>query len=194
VVAREVLAYRLANDPAESPLEERRALARSYLNAFPEPDRRHATREMTGKALLITGQQAHPEALRLPQELVKRRLATDCDAEQGGLQRQREQRNHRQPESLTVDVDGDHRDGGGDVTQKRTQVVGGHAPIIGSELDGYLARHLPLLNSSACSAFASLSSVASKVGSAGALQKRIGVTPGPITDARYTWPSPAGRL
>jgi hypothetical protein len=104
---------------------------------------------VAGKALLITGQQADPEALRLPQELVKRRLATDCDAQQRGLQRQREQRNHRQPESLTIDVDGDHRDGGGDVAQECTQVVGGHAPIIGSgsELDGYLARHLPLVNS-----------------------------------------------
>jgi hypothetical protein len=60
--------------------------------------------------VLPVGEQAERESARTPQELVHRRLPVDRHADQRRLDRQRDQRAHRQAQLLAVRVDGQHSD------------------------------------------------------------------------------------
>ena len=68
----------------------------AHLDAGPHRDRRHAAREVPRDLLLVARQDRHTPRSGLDQQLVQRRRARDRDADERGLERQRDERRDRQ--------------------------------------------------------------------------------------------------
>ncbi len=133
--------------------------------------------------------------VRFPDQLVQGRVAGDGHSDERRLERERGERRDGEPDALAVRVDRDDDDCGGHVPHECPKVVAArHGEIV--VLDGrrYFTRHLSLLKSDACSSLATASRSGLYGPGACPVQKRIGVTPGPMTDARYALPLPIGRF
>src|SRR5207237_6329075 len=91
VVADSVLRARVALQPAERAVEERRPPALAERDARPERDRRHAPREPRRELFLPLAEQAHAERARPSQQLVERRLPADREPDERRVERQRDE-------------------------------------------------------------------------------------------------------
>ena len=101
-----------ALEPPERSLEQRKACRVANSDSFPHPDRRHAAGEVLRERLLTGGEQRERALAGLPQQLVERRLACDCHADERRLEGERDERCDGQPYPLPARVDRDHRDAG----------------------------------------------------------------------------------
>ncbi len=111
VVADVVLRDRPALEPAERLLDERSARAGPHVHAVPERDWWYpAAGEVLGEGSLGTGQETHGPATRVADGLVRGGVLPDRDADEGGLERQGDERPDRQPEPLALDLGRDDRD------------------------------------------------------------------------------------
>jgi hypothetical protein len=135
VIAQLVLGGQAALDPAERSREQwRTKLAALGLDPRPVRDRRDAAREVLREVLLLGGEDADRERVRLSKQLVQGGMLAESDAEERRLERESDERVDGQARGVVRKLDGDDADRRGDFSQQGAQVGVSHGAILMIEL------------------------------------------------------------
>src|SRR4029079_10142207 len=94
------LALDSAREPADRAGETRRAGRRLGRDSVPHADGRHHAGEVLGELLLSGGEEGQGAPPPPPQQLVQRRLPRDRETDERRLEREPDERPHRQPDAL----------------------------------------------------------------------------------------------